>query len=219
MSELSRFHKERALRAAGREIAPYPRFGLVAGKDPQHADRIYLDACNRWEDDIDAQYQQLLKALPPFQPTPDVQEFADRCSRFGLTAGLMGLNGRVAHRYTALYQLDRETLKNIVLVDKAGEVRPQFLAEVPLGDSFCQFVMRDGTFLTSNSANEDRLDGHPYKGVMVSYHGVPVIDATGELFGTLCHFDVTEQPFSDEEFAHLQGVARVIGGYLPAREG
>jgi hypothetical protein len=44
-----------------------------------------------------------------------------------------------------------------MLYDKAGEVRPDFLAEVPFETSFCQFVIRDGYFTTSDSAVDLRL--------------------------------------------------------------
>lgn len=132
-------------------------------------------------------------------------------------AGLAYLNARVPHRYTAVYRIHGGELRNLYLHDKLGQARPEFLAVVPLEDSFCQFVLRDGVFLTEDSAQDDRLDGHPYKGVMVAYHGVPVIDGAGELFGSLCHFDVQMQPLSDEEFGHLQGIAQALALILPAR--
>lgn len=72
--------------------------------------------------------------------------------------------------------------------------RLEFLEAVPLGISFCQFVLRDGVLLTSNSAHDDRLEGHPYRGVMVAYHGVPIPSPEGGLLGTLCHFDVSSNP-------------------------
>ena len=219
MRTFSIFHKERALREAGWDVPPYPKGATnpdLPAQEQLLADRHFLDACDAWDDAVETQYRKLLLELPPFQPTADVVEFVERCNSYGLTAGLTGLNSRVPHRYTALYRLDHATLRNIELVDKANETKPEFLAAVPLSHSFCQFVLRDGSFLTSNSAQEDRLDGHPYKGVMVSYHGVPVLDDKGELFGSLCHFDVAERSLPDSEFEHLQGVARSIAPYLGA---
>lgn len=220
MKNPSRFHKERALRQAGYPVPPFPVAPADEGLDAAtrlQADRSFLDACAAWEDTIDTRYLALIRSLPPIEPSPGVRDFIRRCDQYGLTAGLTGLNGRVPHRYTAVYQLDHETLRNIELVDKVGEARPDYLAAVPLGTSFCQFVLRDGAFLTSDSASDHRLDGHPYQGVMVSYHGVPVLDTEGELYGSLCHFDVNEQPLSDAEFAHLQGVASAIAPYLKSQ--
>lgn len=133
----------------------------------------------------------------------------------GLVAGLQYLNDPIQHRYTGVYRLGQGLLRNIELFDKAGEVKPEFLMEVPLGDSFCQFVLRDGVFRTDHSGQDDRLEGHKYQGVLLSYHGVPVLDNHGELFGTLCHFDAAQRTLADEDFAFLQQAARVLPGYLP----
>ncbi len=132
----------------------------------------------------------------------------------GAAAALAYLNGGVPHRYTAVYQLDGDRLRNVHLYDKAGEMRPEFLAEVPMATSFCQFVLRDGVFCTDDSAGDARLDGHPYQGVMVSYHGVPLLDDRSELWGTLCHFDTQPLVLSDAAFALLQRAARRLPAYL-----
>lgn len=134
--------------------------------------------------------------------------------REGLAGGLRFLNARVPHRYTAAYRVQQDTLVNLDLVDKAGELRPEFLASVPLQDSFCQFVLRDGGFGTECSARDARLDGHRYQGVMGAYHGVPLVDDDGGLFGTLCHFDTDERTLPDEEFAFLQKAARLMSAVV-----
>lgn len=148
-------------------------------------------------------------------PTSDeIQLFSSLLRRDGVAGALKALNARVPHRYTAVYRLQGTSLKNLFLHDKLGEATPEYLAEVDLGHSFCQFVLREGYFLTDNSANDRRLDGHPYQGLMVSYHGVPLLDNSGELFGSLCHFDVEPRGLSTEEFDFLQKAARVLPGYL-----
>lgn len=217
MQNLTRFHKERALRAAGHVMNPYPTaqaFRPLANVDQLAADRQFLAACDAWDNAIDSAYRQLLTTLPPFAVSPDLQDFAERCEKFGIAGGLAALNARVPHRYTALYQLDEGILRNIELFDKAGEVRPDYLAAVPVNDSFCQFVLREGEFRTCDSGQDDRLNGHPYKGAMAAYHGVPVLAGSGELFGSLCHFDTEVQALSDEEFSILEAAAKIISPYL-----
>lgn len=145
-----------------------------------------------------------------------LDHFHDTLERSGVQEGLHLLNDRVPHRYTAVYQLEGNLLRNLYLHDKQGEVRPEFLAEVDMGTSFCQFVLRDGCFLTDNSAFDTRLDGHPYQGVMVAYHGVPLLGNDGRLTGTLCHFDTVPRGLSNEEFAYLQRAARVLPAYVPS---
>lgn len=132
----------------------------------------------------------------------------------GLQAGLKYLNDPLVHRYTGVFRLNNGAFRNVDLFDKQGEVMPEFLAEVPLTESFCQFVLRDGIFCTDNSADDARLDGHKYQGVLLTYHGVPVLDDQGELFGTLCHFDAEARGLSDEDFDLLQRPARIIPPYL-----
>ncbi|MDO9437788.1 GAF domain-containing protein [Hydrogenophaga sp.] len=135
----------------------------------------------------------------------------------GIDGCLKLLNQSVEHRYTAVYRLRDATLTNVGLYDKVGEVKPEYLAEVPLETSFCQFVLRDGLFLTGDSSLDTRLEGHPYKGVMMAYHGVPVKSAQGDLYGTLCHFDLVQRPLSDEEFELLQEASILLAPFV-ARE-
>lgn len=98
------------------------------------------------------------------------------------------------------------------MFDKSGEVGPENLASVPLGESFCQFVFMEGSFSTSNSAKDGRLDGNPYQGIVVSYTGVPITEhfGGGEIIGSLCHLDFFPREITNAEFELLQQAARVI---------
>jgi len=149
----------------------------------------------------------------------DIGTFSAMLASRGPEAALAYLNEAVPHRCSAVYRVDGGMLRNIYLHDKKHEARPEFLAVVPFEVSFCQFVLRDGAFQTGDSGADSRLDGHPYQGVMVSYHGVPLTDAAGSLIGTLCHFDVTAHGLADDEFELLQRAARVLPEYLPRSAG
>lgn len=129
-------------------------------------------------------------------------------------AGLAFLNARVPHRYTAVYRLSGGVLHNLHVFDKQGEVVPEFPAAVPLGDSFCQFVLRDGDFRTVDTAHDQRLDGHRYQGAIGSYHGLPLLDNSGDLSGTICHFDVEAHSMEDQEFAFFREAAKLLPRYL-----
>jgi GAF domain-containing protein len=74
-----------------------------------------------------------------------------------------------------------------------------------------QFAIRDGSFRTNDSAADPRLDGHPYQGVMVSYHGVPIM-MNGEIWGTMCHFDLAKLPLAEDEFELLRDAAAAVAG-------
>ena len=135
-------------------------------------------------------------------------------SQGGPAAVLAYLNQGVPHRYTAIYRFDGELLRNVFLCDKLDEVRPDFLLAVPFKHSFCQFVLRDQAFRTEDSRQDKRLDGHPYQGVVVSYHSVPLTTADGALWGTMSHFDMKSHPLPDEEFELLEGAAKLLSGQL-----
>lgn len=131
----------------------------------------------------------------------------------GLAAGMQFLNARVDYRCTAIYRLENLTMQNVVTYDRTGEVSNALVA-VPLSDSFCQHVVRDGSFVTADSAQDHRLDGHPYQGVVVSYYGLPLMRTPGEIFGTFCHFDYVERTVPDSEIAFLEKAARLLPAYM-----
>ena len=147
--------------------------------------------------------------------TFSAERFRSEVQRGGLVTGLQLLNEPVEHRYTGIYRLEQGVLKSVELVDKDGEIKPEFLSEVPLEDSFCQFVLRDGLFRTSDTGKEPMLIGHKYQGVLLSYTGVPIVGEDGSLYGTLCHFDALRRELSEEDFEHLKVAARMIPEYLP----
>ncbi len=149
--------------------------------------------------------------------TDRMEELRSALLENGIDGCLEFLNRPVEHRYTAVYRLRDATLTNVGLFDKAGEVKPEYLETVQLETSFCQFVLRDGVFRTNDSSLDMRLDGHPYQGVMMAYHGVPVKNAQGDLYGTLCHFDLVQRPMPDAEFEFLQQAATLLAPFL-ARE-
>jgi hypothetical protein len=134
----------------------------------------------------------------------------------GIDAAIAELNAGVPHRYTGIFKLEGEMLRNTHMFDKKGEAKPEALEAVVLSESFCQIVMRDGYFLTDNTAQDDRLNYSPFKGVVMSYHGVPLLNNFAQLGGTLCHFDLVEQHISDEEYLCLQEAAKLFPAFLRA---
>jgi len=120
----------------------------------------------------------------------------------------------VPHRFSAIYRLVNDRFLNLLLYDKLGETIPPYLSVIPFDLSFCQFVLGDGFFSTDDSAEDRRLDGHPYQGVMVCYHGVPIVSDSGELVGTLCHFDLVQRTLPEAEFTLLKSSGRALSAYV-----
>jgi len=134
-----------------------------------------------------------------------------------LLAALKVLNGRVVQRFSAVYRaMPGRRLKNVAFVDKLGMPFPEHLLVVPYEMSFCQFTFAYGEFRTSDSSMDRRLDGHPYKGLVNSYHAVPFASDDGEVTGTICHFDLDAAPLADADFELLQFAARTLPACLPA---
>jgi GAF domain-containing protein len=147
--------------------------------------------------------------------SPVIATFARLIEHEGVVAGLAFLNRRVGHRCTAIYRLEHLTVRNLYLFDRQGAQLPEALSVVPLGDSFCQHAIREGAFLTEDTRDDVRVDGSPFQGVVVAYHGIPLRDKRGQLFGSICHFDFKPQALPDEEFEVLQQAALTLPDYLP----
>ena len=132
----------------------------------------------------------------------------------GVSAGLAFLNARVAHRYTAIVQLQSDVLRPLWFHDKRGQGLPPVLQAIPFEDSFCQFALADAGFATTDAMQETRLDGHKHQCAMTSYVGIPLIHNDGTLFGTFCHMDSTSCDIPADEFEFLKRVARVLPKYI-----
>lgn len=159
-------------------------------------------------------FRSLPAALLRDPPSARTAAIAQAFSSGGIDEALRVMNAGVAHRYSGIFALDGALLRNTHMFDKLGEVKPEALEVVVLKDSFCQIVLREGFFLADNTAQDRRLDYSPFQGVVMSYHGVPLLNDRGELHGTLCHFDMVEQSISDEELACLQFTAKLLPSYL-----
>lgn len=131
----------------------------------------------------------------------DLQDLLDA---HGLHAGLLFLNARVPHRYTAVYRLSEEYLRRLDFVDKEGGLG-EATATVPFTDSFCELAVRQGHLLVTDSSADARLRDQPNPFMMGSYVGLPLATTgSGALYGTLCHYDTCAHPLSDAELVFLQ---------------
>ena len=61
---------------------------------------------------------------------------------------------------------------------------------------------------------DPRLHDNPYRGVVVSYYGLPLMRGPDELFGTFCHLDYVERTVDDSEIAFLEKAVRLLPAYL-----
>jgi GAF domain-containing protein len=128
----------------------------------------------------------------------------------GVRPSLRYLNGQGAHRFTAVFRFEGGTLRNLHMVDR-DDPTVERCADQPVLESYCIYVRRTAeTFVTDDSANDERVSGHPKQNVVQSYCGIPLMDEDGTLFGTICHFDFEPMRFGDDEVLLLEAVAPLL---------
>lgn len=132
-------------------------------------------------------------------------------------AGLKYLNSLTPHRFTGLYLFHDPKLENKYIVD-AENLDIESLPDVPLTATYCSFTRSKGEVLAiENSLKDDRVQDHPAREEIVSYCGVPLQDKSGEIYGTICHFDHESVHISDLNVALLEAVAPLLEEQHTAR--
>ncbi|MBR8831446.1 MAG: hypothetical protein N5P05_000931 [Chroococcopsis gigantea SAG 12.99] len=108
----------------------------------------------------------------------------------GIRAALIFLNGLTEHRFSGLYRFDDDALKNLYFYDRENPT-VESSPSVPAMASYCVFVRNSGQrFIMENSLSDERVHDHPAQQEVQSYCGVPLVDRYGQVFGTICHFDL-----------------------------
>lgn len=101
------------------------------------------------------------------------------------------------------------------LADPLCDVR-----ETPLSHSFCKIVVREGKPLVVDDAPSDgRVAGNlaiPDLGVQ-AYAGMPLVDANGQVLGSLCVIDTVPRTWTSDELALLRDVAAAVEAELRYR--
>ncbi len=90
--------------------------------------------------------------------------------------------------------------------------------EVPDTATYCCYVRNSkGAFMTAHALLDPRTEGHPARDTVFSYCGVPVMNELGEIFGTLCHYDLVPRDPAQVDLELMVQVASTLahGGYVP----
>lgn len=166
--------------------------------------------------------------MPPTQPlplTPPERRFEDTADEVlsliqqqAFQEALRQLNASVPHRFSAIFRIEGDRVRNVLLVDKLNQPLPPHFVDFPLADSFCQFVMRDSFLHVDDSTHEAMLDGSPYQGVIRAYHAVALTLLGAEVIGTLAHFDTAPQSLDDAHFGLLVLASRTLPEFLVRSE-
>ena len=86
---------------------------------------------------------------------------------------------------------------------------------IPVLASYCVYVReRRAPFRVDDSGADERVNGHPKRDSIRAYCGVPLIDRSGRMFGTVCHFDPQPRTISDRSVALMQALAPLLQRYF-----
>ena len=132
----------------------------------------------------------------------------------GLRSALNYLNSRVSYRFTTVYRLENQRLKVVETVDKLNESSFFSSQENLLNDSLCRFPVLQGIFTSSHTAADPRLTKAVYPAEVGSYTGVRLMLDNGEVFGTLCHYDLEPRAISHTEYHFLELAGKTIARHL-----
>lgn len=123
------------------------------------------------------------------------------------------LNSLTEHRFTSLYRFDEDTLRNVYFYDRCAPDVTR-TPDLPVAASYCVFVRNNrGTFSVVDAIADDRVDGHPKQHDVQAYCGVPLLDGTGRLFGTVCHFDLEPRAISPDNIDLMEAMAPMLQRY------
>lgn len=130
--------------------------------------------------------------------------------RDGIRAAVIFLNGLTAFRFTALYRFDQDTLHNLCFYDRENPT-VESSPDIPVLASYCVFVreLKD-KFATADSLRDERVRDHPKQRVVHAYCGVPLVDRMGNMFGTICHFNIEPTPTREADIELMEAMGQLI---------
>lgn len=129
----------------------------------------------------------------------------------GAHAVLATLNARTRFRFTGLYRVEQPMLRNVALFDRENPMLRAAGQCSALTDTYCNIVAANALALAvADAATDGRLIGHPARGSVLSYVGVPVRDRAGRVAGTLCHWDTRPRLAPAGELVVLERVAALL---------
>jgi GAF domain-containing protein len=149
------------------------------------------------------------------------QHFEHTLDTRGVRAALAYIVSQSDYRFISVFQFRDDKAMAALHFDRE---HPEQLRspEVPDTATYCCYV-RDsrGVFTTANAMLDARLADHVSRANVLAYCGVPVMDAEGQLLGTLCHYDVVPRNPEQLDLALLIEVASALarGGHVPPYPG
>ena len=138
----------------------------------------------------------------------------DQCTAIiasqGVRQAIKFLNERTRFRFTGVYRVDPPQLCNVELFDRENPELNLSGGVTRLNATYCALTYASGPFETDDSRSDHRLTDHASRQSVISYAGVPLRLANGQVWGTLCHFDLRPRLLPHGERAILESVAPAL---------
>lgn len=143
--------------------------------------------------------------------------FRSTVRKAGVREGLAFLLQLTDYRFIGIWRFQDGKADAAVYYDRnnPSQVRA---TEVPDDATYCCYVRTSrGIVMIADSMQDLRTVGHPTREAIASYCGVPVMDADGQIFGTLCHYDLAPRDPEQVDTELMIQVASflALGGYVP----
>ena len=156
----------------------------------------------------------MIKHQRPSRRSAPTDGICDECTAIiaaqGVRPAIKFLNDRTRFRFTGVYRVDPPQLRNLVLFDRENPELNLSGGVTRLHDTYCALTYASGPFETDDSRSDHRLTDHASRHSIISYAGVPLRLANGQVWGTLCHFDLRPRLLPHGERALLESVAPAL---------
>lgn len=155
--------------------------------------------------------------MAPINTVRDFEQFQDILHARGVRDALAYLVGLTDYRFIGIWRFQDGKADAAVHFDKEN---PDALRAQEVADNatYCCYV-RDskGAFKTAHALLDPRTEGHPAREAVPTYCGVPVMDSSGVLLGTLCHYDLVPRDPEQIDLELMFAVASALaqGGHVP----
>ena len=173
-------------------------------------DRVRENASTARQDDAWSQHSDAERATAAV-----LRRCTAELSAGGILAALKYLNSRTRFRYTGIYHAEPPMLRNVDLFDRENP-RVNVSGDVKrLDDTYCGIICETNAgFSTADALVDTRLSGHAARESVLSYSGAPIRLASGEVCGSLCHFDTRPRLLSTQEMRVLEQIAPLFARCL-----
>lgn len=108
----------------------------------------------------------------------------------GVRPAIAFLNGLTGHRYTSVFLFDGQSGRHTYYYDRDDPQQLQ-APDILVHLSYCIYVKETAApFCVADSLTDDRVaPEHPKKAEIRSYCGIPLLDESGNVIGSACHYD------------------------------